>query len=156
MSVRRDALLRVGGFDEALGAGTPACGGEETGLFTQLLLAGYPIVYWPSALAWHADRAEFGDLVKQMRALGTSLTAYYTSIVVRDPRLIPRLVALVPQAIRDVRGAPGSVRTATMSSSFPNELMQSNRRGMTAGPAAYLRGWRRGRGRPRAISEAEL
>jgi glycosyltransferase involved in cell wall biosynthesis len=156
MSVRRNALLRVGGFDEALGAGTPACGGEETGLFTQLLLAGYTIVYWPSALAWHADRAEFGDLVKQMRALGTSLTAYYTSIVVRDPRLIPRLVALVPQAIRDVRGAPGSVRTATMSASFPSELMQSNRRGMTAGPAAYLRGWHRGRGRPRAICETEL
>lgn len=156
MSVRRDALLRLGGFDEALGAGTPACGGEETALFTQLLLAGYTIVYRPSALAWHADRAEFTDLVKQMRALGTSLTAYYTSVVVRDPRLIPRLVALVPQGIRDVRGAPGSARTATMSAAFPSELMQSNRRGMMSGPVAYLRGWRRRRGRPRAICDADL
>lgn len=155
MSVRRDVLLRVGGFDEALGAGTPACGGEETGLFTQLLLAGYTLVYWPSALAWHADRAELTELVAQMRALGTSLTAYYTSVVVRDPRLIPRLVALVPQGIRDVRGAPGSVRTATMSASFPRALMQSNRRGMVSGPAAYLRGRRRRWGRPRAICEAE-
>lgn len=155
MSVRRDALLSVGGFDEALGAGTPASGGEETGLFTQLLLAGYTIVYWPSALAWHADRAEFADLVKQMRALGTSLTAYYTSVVVRDPRLIPRLVALVPQGIRDLRGAPGSVRTATMSASFPSELMRSNRRGLISGPVAYLREWHRRRGRPRAISEDE-
>jgi hypothetical protein len=91
-----------------------------------------------------------------MRELGTSLTAYYTSVVVRDPRLIRRLVALVPQGIRDVRGAPGSVRTATMSASFPSELMQSNRRGMMSGPVAYLRGWRRCWGRPRAIREAEL
>jgi GT2 family glycosyltransferase len=156
MSVRRDALLRAGGFDEALGAGTPACGGEETALFTQLLLAGGTIVYRPSALAWHADRVEFSELVNQMRSLGTSLTAYYTSVVVRDPRLIPRLVALLPQGIRDVRGAPGSARTATMSTSFPGELMQSNRRGMVFGPVAYLRGWRRRRGRPRAICEAEL
>lgn len=156
MSVRRDALVRVGAFDEALGAGTPARGGEETGLFTQLLLAGYTIVYRPSALAWHSDRAEFTELVEQMRSLGTSLTAYYTSVVVRDPRLIPRLVALLPQGIRDLGGAPGSVRTATMSASFPRELMRSNRRGMMFGPVAYLRGWRRHRGRTTAICEAEL
>lgn len=156
MSVRRDALLRVGGFDEALGAGTPAGGAEETSLFTQLLLAGYSIAYRPSALAWHADRAQLGELAKQMRSLGTSLTAYYTSIVVRDPTLIPRLVALLPQGIRDVRGGTGSVRTATLSASFPSELMRSNRRGMILGPVAYLREWRRCKGRPRAICEAEL
>jgi GT2 family glycosyltransferase len=156
MSVRRDALVRVGGFDEALGAGTQSCGGEETGLFTQLLLTGYTIIYRPSALAWHADRAEWPELVKQMRALGTSLTAYYTSVVVREPRLILRLLALLPQGIRDVRGAPGSVRTATMSASFPSELMHSNRRGMMFGPVAYLREWRRRWGRPRALCEAEL
>lgn len=156
MSVRRDVLLRVGGFDEALGAGTPAGGAEETRLFTQLLLAGYSIAYRPSALAWHADRAEFSDLVNQMRSLGTSLTAYYMSIVVHDPSLIPRIVALLPQGIRDVRGGAGSVRTATMSASFPSQLMHSNRRGMIFGPMAYLREWRRCKGRPRAICEAEL
>jgi GT2 family glycosyltransferase len=155
MSVRRDALLRVGGFDEALGAGTPAGGAEETALFTQLLLAGYSIAYWPSALAWHADRSEFSDLLKQMRSLGTSLAAYYTSMVVRDPKLIPRLVPLLPRGIRDVRGGRGSVRTATMSASFPRELMRGNRRGMISGPVAYLRERRRVKGRPRAISEAE-
>jgi GT2 family glycosyltransferase len=153
MSVRRDALVRVGGFDEALGAGTLTGGGEETGLFTQLLLAGYSIAYRPSALAWHPDRAEFSALLKQMRSLGTSLTAYYMSVVVRDPRLIPRLVALLPQAIRDVRGGGGSVRTATMSASFPSELMQSNRRGMLFGPVAYLRAWWRRRGRPSGLYE---
>ena len=155
MSVRREALLHVGGFDEALGAGSPACGGEETGLFTQLLLAGYTIAYRPSALVWHTDRADLTDLVKQMQSLGTSLTAYYTSMIVRDPRLITKLIALLPQAIRDLRGASGSVRTATMSPSFPNELMQSNRRGMMFGPIGYLRGrWRR-RVRPSAICETE-
>lgn len=152
MSVRRDALLRVGGFDEALGAGTPAGGAEETGLFTQLLLSGRPIVYRPSALAWHSDRAELGDLVKQMRSLGTSLTAYYTAMVVSDPTLIPRLLALVPKGIRDIRGGPGSVRTATMPASFPRELMQSNRRGMLSGPVAYLRERLRRRGQARAIA----
>ena len=154
MSIRRDALLHVGGFDEALGAGTPARAGEETGLFTQLLMAGWPIAYRPSALVWHPDRADFTDLVKQMRSLGTGLTAYYTSVVVRDPRLIPRLMRLLPQGVRDLRGAPGSVRTATMSASFPSELMRSNRRGMVLGPTSYLRGWWGRRGRPSAICEA--
>lgn len=153
MSVRRKALIQVGGFDEALGAGTPAGGAEETALFTQLLLAGCTIVYRPTALVWHADRREQSDLVRQMRSLGTSLTAYYTSLLVGDPKLIVRLIALLPQGLRDLRGAPGSTRMATMSDSFPEQLLHSNRRGMMSGPWAYLSGRWRGRGRPKAIGE---
>lgn len=153
MSVLRDVLIEVGGFDEALGAGTPARGAEETALFTHLLLAGFKVVFRPTALAWHADRAELDALTMQMRSLGTSLTAYYTSLVVSNPTLIPRLLALLPQGLRDLRGASGSIRVATMTDAFPDELLRSNRRGMLSGPYAYLRSRWNCRGRPKAIGQ---
>ena len=154
MSVRCDAFFAVGGFDEALGAGTPARGAEETSLFTRLLLAGWQISYRPTAFVLHADRAEYAGLLSQMHALGTSLTAYYTSLVVRDPRVLVKLAALVPRGVRDLRGAPGTLRESTMTASFPRELVRANYQGMMRGPFAYARSRWQSRRRASALYDA--
>lgn len=53
MAFRREILARIGGFDVALGAGTPAAAGEDTLALTMVLLAGYRIAYEPAALMRH-------------------------------------------------------------------------------------------------------
>lgn len=51
--VRRSALVRVGGFDERLGPGTPLPAAEDLDLFDRLLAAGLSGRYAPALLAHH-------------------------------------------------------------------------------------------------------
>ena len=52
-AARRDWLLRVGGFDERLGAGSPGGSGEDMDLLYRLLRAGARIRYEPRAVVFH-------------------------------------------------------------------------------------------------------
>src|SRR5207248_1822104 len=52
LSFRRAALQRAGGFDVALGAGTPARGGAEADLIARVLRDGGTIVRDPRAVCW--------------------------------------------------------------------------------------------------------
>ncbi|MEA2562772.1 MAG: hypothetical protein QOH06_4276 [Acidobacteriota bacterium] len=52
-AARRDLLLRVGGFDERLGAGSPGGSGEDMDLLYRLLRAGARIRYEPQAVIYH-------------------------------------------------------------------------------------------------------
>jgi GT2 family glycosyltransferase len=140
-------LRAVGGFDTALGAGTLTQGGEDTLVFSQLLLAGGTIVYRPTSLTRHYHRPDYDSLARQMRGYGTGLTAYYSSLVRSDWRLLVRLLRLAPQALRDVsRG--GEARA--VPDSFPKELLGVKTRGMAQGPWLYARARRAARrlGRP--------
>ena len=49
-AVSRTVLKEVGGFNEALGAGTPSGGGEDLNMFMRIVLAGHRLVYEPSAV----------------------------------------------------------------------------------------------------------
>jgi glycosyltransferase involved in cell wall biosynthesis len=55
LAMRRAVLDRVGGFDEALGAGGRFKSAPETDLFDRCLAAGLSGWYEPSALAFHAQ-----------------------------------------------------------------------------------------------------
>jgi hypothetical protein len=138
MAFRTDALRAVGGFDAALGAGTLAEGGEDTLVLTRLLLAGHTLLYHPSALMRHYHRRSTDELKAQLRGYGVALTAYYTSLVWHSPRLLPRLIALAPSALRDVR-SPDSLRNVGVRDGMPDAFMRLNLRGMAAGPWRYLR-----------------
>ena len=71
MAFRTKALRRLGGFDEALGAGTPAQGSEDTKMFTDLLREGDTVAYRPSAVTRHFHRRDLEGLRRQMR-VGTA------------------------------------------------------------------------------------
>lgn len=143
MAFRIEALRRVG-FDEALGAGTATQGGEDTKVFTDLLLAGATTRYWPTALTRHYHRRDTEGLAKQLRGYGTGLTAYYTACVRQRPSTLLTLARLAPRALREVRSS-GGLREAGLSPDFPLELLHANRRAMLEGPLAYLRTRRRQR-----------
>ena len=138
MAFDRAALTRIGGFDVALGAGTPARAGEDTAAIADVMLDGGTFVYWPGAVMWHVHRRTTGEVQRQLDGYGSGLTAFYTRAVLRDPRRLATLARLAPRALRELR-AQDSVRTATMRADYPDSLRRATRRGMLAGPARYLR-----------------
>ncbi|MFC7534385.1 glycosyltransferase family 2 protein [Actinoplanes sp. GCM10030250] len=151
MTFRPGVIERIGGWDNALGAGTPAMGSEDTLAFTQVLLSGGTIVYQPTAVTHHYHRPDLEGLHKQMVGYGTGLTAAYTSLLLRQPALLWRLLKLAPTALRDLTGSD-SLRVSTLQADFPRELLSANRRGMIAGPRAYLRGRRAARAKLRGTA----
>jgi GT2 family glycosyltransferase len=54
---KRDWLIRVGGFDERLGAGTPGKAAEDAELIYRLLRAGATLRYEPDAIVHHARQS---------------------------------------------------------------------------------------------------
>lgn len=143
MVTRPGVVERVGFFDPALGAGTPAMGGEDTLFLSQVLMSGGTLVYRPCMLARHYHRRDLTELRRQLVGYGTGLTAAYTALLRRSPGVIPALLATVPRAARELRGR-GETRAATIGPDFPAELLKANRRAMLRGPVAYLRGRRSG------------
>jgi glycosyltransferase involved in cell wall biosynthesis len=138
MAFDRLALIRIGGFDVALGAGTPARAGEDTAAIADLMLDGGTFVYQPGAVMWHEHRAEFAEMERQLDGYGSGLTAFYTRAVLRNPRHLLTLARLAPRALRDLRGKD-SVRTATMDDDYPASMRRASVRGMVSGPFRYLR-----------------
>jgi glycosyltransferase involved in cell wall biosynthesis len=138
MAFDRGALLRIGGFDVALGAGTLTRACEDTAAICDLMLDGGTFVYWPGAVMWHEHRREFAEVERQLDGYGSGLTAFYTRAVLRDPRRLLTLARLAPRAVRDLRGTD-SVRTATMTDNYPAALRRASVRGMLSGPVRYLR-----------------
>jgi glycosyltransferase involved in cell wall biosynthesis len=136
MAFRREALTAIGGFDVALGAGTPARGGEDTYAFSRVLLGGYRMAYQPSAFVRHLHYDDLEGLARQLHGYGVGLTAYYAALLRRDPQVLGQLLRLVPAALRDLRGHD-SLTTATMRD-FPPSLRRQQRMGMLTGAFAYL------------------
>ena len=144
MAFRVAAIRELGGFDTALGAGAPSRGGEDTDVFSALLLDGRRIAYRPSALLWHYHRSTHEELRSQLYGYGVGLTAFYTAVVARHPLHSFRLLALAPRAIREVLGS-GGVRAQSFGQAFPADLLAANRSGLVHGPAAYWTARRRQR-----------
>jgi glycosyltransferase involved in cell wall biosynthesis len=140
MAFRREALADIGGFDVALGAGTPAHAGEDTLAMTLILLASYRIVYEPAALMWHHHREDLDSLRRQLRGYGVGLTAFYAALLRHRPSVIPALLALAPTAVGYLRKGKG---TSTVLQELPAELKLRQRWWMLAGPVAYLKSLRK-------------
>lgn len=81
----RSFLTGMGGFDEALGAGTPTRGGEDLDIFVRVLAGTRAIAYEPAAIVWHHHRADNVALLNQMYGYGTGLSAFVTKCLVEQP-----------------------------------------------------------------------
>lgn len=79
-AVKRNRVLELGGFDEALGAGTAAQGGEDLDLFFRVVTAGDVVATEPSAIVWHRHRSDNTALLDQARGYGLGLGAWLTKV----------------------------------------------------------------------------
>lgn len=141
MAFRREALDRIGGFDVALGAGTPTSGGEDTLAMTLVLLAGYQAGYEPAMLMWHHHRTDMASLNRQLHGYSVGLTAFYAALLRHRPSALFGLIALLPAAGGYLRGGHGEPAQASAAEppALAAELDRRALQGMLEGPAAYLR-----------------
>jgi GT2 family glycosyltransferase len=135
-ALRRSVALELGGFDPALGAGTPAVGGEDIDLYLTLLLGGYAIAYEPSAIVWHQHPDGPERLRSQVYRYGMGLGATFTKQLLRGPAR-RQLVRAVPAGVRYAID-PGSRKNAAKARGYPRSLDRLERMGMLAGPVAYV------------------
>jgi len=160
MAFRRSALHRVGGFDTALGAGSPARGGEDLATIIGVLWSGGRLGFEPAAVVHHRHRRTLDELQRQLHGYGLGFTAMLTSLVLGDPRHVLSLAWQVPLAGRSVvvrsvqrlfaRPAAAPAPGAVPAAQHPRSLMLHELRGYPAGPVAYLRSRRRWRTLPPA------
>lgn len=144
-ALRRIAAYQLGGFDEALGVGTPTGGGEDLDMFVRVLLAGWALVVEPSALVWHRHRDDSEALVQQARGYGRGLGAWLTKVVTT-----PSTAALAAQRavvglrrLAAVRRGSVSSRRVDLAHGLPPayvaELGRLEVQAVFQGPRAYWR-----------------
>jgi cellulose synthase/poly-beta-1,6-N-acetylglucosamine synthase-like glycosyltransferase len=134
MAFRRQALERIGGFDVALGAGTPTYTAEDTLAFTLVLLAGYRIAYEPSALMRHTHRRDMDSLRRQLDGYSIGPSVFYTALLWHRPWAFAGLLRLLPDAVRYVRA-----RRQAATADLPSGVGGLHLNAMLKGPAAYIR-----------------
>lgn len=142
MAFRREVLAGLGGFDEALGVGTPSRGGEDLDVLLALVLAGGVVRYEPAALIRHVHRADHEGLRRQMVGYGSGLTAMLTKRMLAGPSAAAGVLRAVPQGVWFLID-PTSRRNSGRQDDYPSDLTRAELSGMLRGPVWYLRGrWR--------------
>ncbi len=137
-AVDRQLLLELGGFDEALGAGTPAGGGEDLDAFVRVLTAGRSLVYEPSAIVWHVHRADDLALRRQLHSYGSGLTAFIFKNMM-EPQGTRAIASRIPVGARRLAR---TWHSHEIGGRAPRALVFAEVTGMFAGPFAYLKGRR--------------
>ncbi len=95
MTLRRNILLKIGGFDEALDTGATLPGGGDLDIFYRVIRAGYPLVYEPKYLVFHQHRQEYAKLRRQYWTWGLGFMAFVVKSYQSDPPQRPQLRRLV-------------------------------------------------------------
>jgi len=150
MAFRAAELRVIGGFDECLGAGSPAGGGEDLDAFLRVLLERGRIGYEPAALVWHEHRAAPGELDRQMYNYGKGLTAYLCKHALSRRSAGPMAGRVVPGLAR-LAGLSQRSRRAAQGTTAARRAPLWEVAGSLAGPWAYLRG-RQGAAHPTRMS----
>lgn len=137
MAVRRSILTTLGGFDEALDAGTPTKSGGDHEMFGRILAAGHQIVYEPAAVSWHRHRRTWPELRDTLRGYGVGVFAIMMRRLLRDhePRALRHSLMWLyrhhlPTLWHALRRHPGSV---------PLDLISAEIAGCLRGPVEYAR-----------------
>ena len=85
MVVRKDVVLDLGGFDEALDTGPALPGGGDLDVFYRVLRAGHVLAYEPRMLVLHKHRRSYRSMLRQYRSWGAGLAAYLEKTVAAEP-----------------------------------------------------------------------
>jgi GT2 family glycosyltransferase len=140
---RTEMARRLGGFDVALGGATGVSTGEDIDLFLRLMLSGHTLVYEPSALVWHRNRASLGELRHQLFHYGRGLAAVMTKQLI-DGSQRRELVRRIPAGLGYLL-SPSSHKNQHRQRDYPRQLAAIELLGMVTGPPAYVMSRRRSR-----------
>ncbi|TFV60093.1 glycosyltransferase [Mycobacterium sp. PS03-16] len=144
-AVRKAVILDLGGFDEGLGVGSPAGGGEDIDMFVRIVLAGHELAREPSAVVWHRHRRSPADLQTQIYNYGLGLGAWICKLLLH-PKTLAMIIRRSVNGVRHLRvitvvdRAVDSQPDATLDGLSRCEL-----NGVLHGPRALLRSRMAGR-----------
>jgi len=141
-ALRRAVVLSIGGFDEALGAGSPTGGGEDIDMFVRVLVSKWQLVYEPAAVVWHRHRDDVPALHAQARGYGLGLGAWLTKIAL-DPTLRPMALRRMGRAVRHLQAISESPEVHDFEP--PESLRRTQLIGIARGPMALAAARRQGR-----------
>jgi glycosyltransferase involved in cell wall biosynthesis len=148
-AVDRAAVLRLGGFDEALGAGSPTGGGEDLDMFFRLLRAGGVLVYDPASVVWHRHRASSEGLAAQSRTYGVGLGAWIAKIAcdrATAPQAFSTALLRAPEFVKYLSYSASTAQPAEeLVHLLPEGLTTPAWRSVLAGFRAYRAALREGR-----------
>jgi O-antigen biosynthesis protein len=85
MAFRRAVLKAWNGFDVRLGRGTPLYVGEDTFAFSEIIRAGFSVVYAPTAIVEHPFAPPEEDLVQRRLRTRSAFTAYLSFLLLEEP-----------------------------------------------------------------------
>jgi O-antigen biosynthesis protein len=139
MAFRRTVLNEFGGFDMALGAGSPGAGGDDLAALYDVLTAGYAIVYQPAAVVRHHYDPD-ASLTRQAYDYGRGLGAYLTRCAVRDPA---RFASVVGHSVITLGRSMHRVSNESAVDGLRRGDHAAWLWGVLTGPAGYLAGRRR-------------
>jgi glycosyltransferase involved in cell wall biosynthesis len=134
-AVTRSLLASIGPFDEALGVGAPAAGGEDLDLFLRVLRAGMAVAHEPTAVVWHYHRREMEALRHQLVGYGSGLSALAAKLL-SSRETSRETLSRVRPAFGRVLSISGHGRDADRISG----LRTAEAWGLLVGPPRYLRG----------------
>jgi GT2 family glycosyltransferase len=139
MSFRTSALRQLGGFDVALGGGTPSRSGEDLAAFLDVVSGGGTLVYDPGAIVWHEHPRSEAQFRSTLRSYGIGLTSFLLRHVFRHPLDAVRISAALPAAATYFfrKDSPHNVGR---SPTFPRAIWKDEISGMIRGPFAYAAG----------------
>lgn len=138
MGFRTAYLVDRGGFDNALGAGTIAMGGDDLAAFYDVVKSGHRLVYEPASIVLHQHHRDYAALKRQTYGYGAGLGAHLTRCLLDDPRMILVLLRNAPKAL----GRAAKViapPTAAGLPPYPKELSLAQWKGLMSGPLRFLR-----------------
>ncbi|GAA3633363.1 hypothetical protein GCM10022200_15580 [Microbacterium awajiense] len=85
MAFRRELVLRLGGFDETMGAGQPLAGAEDLDIFVRIIRAGSRVVHDQRCIVRHANTRVGDEYVRLHRGYGLGLGALIGKWLRIDP-----------------------------------------------------------------------
>ncbi|GAA1767341.1 hypothetical protein GCM10009767_27210 [Kocuria aegyptia] len=144
IAFKRVCIDEVGGFDNHLGVGTPAWGGEDIDVLRRTITAGYSLVYVPGALMWHRHRRSYDALRWQIYRYGVGLSATVTKWVTEDRGTAVEVARRLPAGALYVLG-PKSKKNKSKTDAYPKSLTLLELAGLLVGPFAYFRSRRAAR-----------
>jgi len=141
MAVRRSLAVGMKLFECELDCGTPSYSGGDYYAFYRLIRAGYNIVYWPDAVAWHRHRQTPADLAHMLYGYGVGAYCVLLRCLIEHHDFDALLLALswlcqyhLCELVRSLLQRSGSRPTA---------LIWAEIRGVFHAPLAYWRVRRR-------------
>lgn len=95
MAFRRQLLIDLGGFDDALDTGAPLPGGGDLDMFYRVLRSGHRIVYDAGYAVFHEHRETMSQLRHQYWTWGLGFMSFLVKSWRSDPQLRSRQFAMI-------------------------------------------------------------